>query len=129
MTTEEKLKDYILRRYNSLREFTIAVDMSYSTVDSILKRGVDTASVANIIKICKALGISVDELANGNITPINISKDPKIEITEILSDVKNQLIASDGLTFEGDPANRESINAIVQAMIVGEEMAKKQKNS
>ena len=129
MTTEEKLKDYILKRYNSLREFTIAVDMSYSTVDSILKRGVDTASVANIIKICKALGISVDELANGNITPISISKDPKIEITEILSDVKNQLIASDGLTFEGDPANRESINAIVQAMIVGEEMAKKQKNS
>ena len=127
MTTEEKLKDYILKRYNSLREFTIAVDMSYSTVDSILKRGVDTASVANIIKICKALGISVDELANGNITPISISKDPKIEITEILSDVKNQLIASDGLTFEGDPANRESINAIVQAMIVGEEMAKKTK--
>lgn len=128
MSIEDKLKDYILERYKSIREFTQVVDMSYSTVDSILRRGIGNSSVSNIIKICKVLNISVDELANGEIVPVNAYKkaEPRIfEVNDILADVKTQLIHCDGLTIDGKPANKESINTIIQAMSIGEEMAKK----
>lgn len=128
MSIEEKLKAYILERYVSIREFTQAVDMSYSTVDSILRRGIGNSSVSNVIKICKALGISVDELSDGNIVPVKSYKkaEPRIfEVNDILADVKDQLLNSSGLTIDGKPADKQSINTIVQAMSIGEEMAKK----
>ena len=128
-TIEEKLKKYILKRFNSLREFTIAIDMSYSTVDSILRRGVGNSSVTNIIKICKFLGISVDELANGNIVPIGSYTNPETtEITEILTDVKSKLTHGDGLTMNGKPIDQESINSLVEAMEIGEELANRKQN-
>ena len=70
MTIEEKLKDYILERYSSVREFTTVADIPYTTVYSIFKRGVGNSSVTNVIKICKELGISADALADGEIVPI-----------------------------------------------------------
>lgn len=66
-TSEDRLKEYILTKYKSIREFTGAIDMPYSTVDSIFKRGIRNASVDNIIKICEFLGISADALIKGYI--------------------------------------------------------------
>lgn len=130
MTTEEKLKEYILDRYKSIREFTQTADISYSTLDSMLKRGIDNSSVSKVIKVCKVLGISADELADGRITPINLYKPTQriLEVSDILADVKNQLIHSDGLTIEGKPADKDSINSIVQAVSLGEELAKRNKS-
>ena len=130
MSTEDKLKEYILNRYKSLREFAQIINMSPSTFDSILKRGIDNSSITNIIKICKELKISVDELADGNIVPKQVNPivtESTVEVTEILADVKNVLTNRDGLTIDGDPANKDSIDSIVQAMTIGEEMAKKKK--
>ena len=64
---EDSLKHLILSRYRSVREFTTSIDMPYSTMDSIFKRGVRKANMDNIIKICNALEISADALANGEI--------------------------------------------------------------
>ena len=132
MTTEDKLRGYILSKYQSLREFTQVAEISYSTVNTILRRGIDNSNVSNIIKICKILGISVDALANGEIVPINkISNNSatKIsnnsEIVDIINDVKNQLIDDPNLTIDGRPATREHIESIVGAMDVGVELAKK----
>ena len=41
--------------------------MPNSTLDNIFRRGVLNSSVTNIIKICNALEISADELADGKI--------------------------------------------------------------
>ena len=38
MSVESKLKELILKRYNSIREFTQEIDIPYSTIDSILRR-------------------------------------------------------------------------------------------
>lgn len=62
---EIALKQLILAKYRSIREFSIDVDLPYSTIDTILKRGILNASVNNVIKICKTLNISVDLLARG----------------------------------------------------------------
>ena len=70
MSIESKLKDMILERYHSIREFSNTVDMPYTTIDSILKRGIANSSVSNIITICKALQISADALADGEIHPV-----------------------------------------------------------
>jgi len=128
MAIEEKLKELILSRYNSIREFAIDIDIPYTTIVSIFKRGIGNSSVTNVIKISKALGISVDELANGNIVPIRSYKKPTeriFEVSEILEDVKDQLSHLDSLTFDGKPVNKDSIDSIVDAMDIGVEMAKR----
>ena len=67
MSVEEELKSLIISRYSSVRAFSIQIGMSYSTIDSIFKRGVINSGIDNIMKICNALSISVDALADGRI--------------------------------------------------------------
>ena len=93
MTIEEKLKNYILTNYKSVREFVHYADIPYSTMDGILKRGIRNSSIGNILKICEALQISADELANNRIVPIDrMDIDHKLvvfEIPELISNIKN----------------------------------------
>ena len=70
MTTEEKLKEFIVMKYGSLFNFSKVIGFPHSTLVSILKRGVNTASINNIGILCTALHISVDALAEGNIVEL-----------------------------------------------------------
>ena len=65
--SEDVLKDLILSKYKSIRDFTTQADIPYTTVDSVLKRGVLKSNVDTVIKICQFLGISADALINGEI--------------------------------------------------------------
>lgn len=67
MPVEIELKELILKNYKSLREFANVINMPYSTIDTILKRGVNKANINNIITICKELNIDTEELGNGKI--------------------------------------------------------------
>ena len=69
MEIEEKLKILICEKYGSQRKFCKEVGMPPSTLNIILKRGINNASIQNVIKICQALDISTDELAEGRIIP------------------------------------------------------------
>lgn len=62
MTIEEQLKAEILRRHKSIRAFTSAVGIPYSTVDSIFKRGITNTGVGTVIKICEYLGLDVESI-------------------------------------------------------------------
>lgn len=59
---EENLRNLIINKYGSIRQFAFNIKIPYTTVDSILKRGIDNSNVGNVIKICKALNISIDNL-------------------------------------------------------------------
>lgn len=135
MTTEDKLKDYILERYRSIREFTIAIDIPYSTLTGVLTRGIDNSSVGVIFKICKALNISPDALAEGEIVPrsllntmvvdgIQIDIEQK-DVDQILEDTKRRLLAYRDLTLEGKKVKKEEINTIVNGIDISLEMVKK----
>lgn len=133
MSTEEKLKEYILERYKSLREFVMIADMSYSTVDSILKRGIDNSSISSVMKICKVLDLSVDELAEGRITPIKRDyyvQDVGIveteDISQILENTKKRLTHYTNLTLDGKKVDQNTVSTIIQAINIGEQMAKKE---
>lgn len=133
MTTEEKLKDLILRRYHSIREFTIEIDMPYTTMDSIFRRGIGNSSVSNIIKICKALKISADALADGEIRPVDakiaIPIHTRFEVQDVLANTKDILTHSRELTLDGETIQKEEVGAIIDAMEVGVEIARRKKNS
>lgn len=130
MTTEDKLKELILSRYKSIREFIITIDMPYTTIDSMFKRGIGNSSVTNVIKICKALGISTDALADGEIKHINrvdYLVNDKITIESIVSDTKDRLTRYQDVTLNGDPISKAGIESIIDAIDVGVEIAKKKK--
>ena len=134
MTTEEKLKNYILERYKSIREFTIAIDMPYSTLTGVLTRGIDNSSVGVIFRICKALNISPDALADGEIVSrslvidgnqIDIEiKEPK-EVDQILEDTKKRLLTYRDLLLDGKKVKKSEINTIVNGIDLSLEMVKK----
>jgi hypothetical protein len=131
MTIEDKLHDLILSRYHSVREFTIAIDMPYTTMHSIFKRGIGNSSVTNIIKICKALGISADALADGEIVSVNkrfgvpTGENAGLKVENILNDTRELLTHRGPVTLNGKPLTKSGIDSIIDAMDVGVELAKK----
>lgn len=62
MSRELKLRNLILDRYASLRQFANDADIPYSTLMTLLSRGVGGASFDIVIRICKILEIDPLEL-------------------------------------------------------------------
>lgn len=57
MNREQKLRNLILDRYPSLRQFAIEADISYSTLMTLLSRDIGGASFDIVILICKKLDV------------------------------------------------------------------------
>lgn len=67
MTIEEQLKTRILDRYKSVRAFTQEIDIPYSTVDTLFKRGIYGTGVSTILKIFQALDLDVESISTGEL--------------------------------------------------------------
>lgn len=66
------LKSLIQNTGLSMRAFSQKAEIPYTTLVSILSRGVNNTSILNILKICKVLRITVEELySQGNELEIN----------------------------------------------------------
>ena len=59
---EDRLRNLILDRYLSLRQFSIEADIPYSSLMTLLTRGIGGASFDTVVKICNALEIDPREL-------------------------------------------------------------------
>lgn len=64
MQAEERIKELIIAKYGNVRAFATESGISYTTVRSILERGVMNAKAENVFKMCRMLGISPDTLAD-----------------------------------------------------------------
>lgn len=62
MNREQKLRELILKEYVSLRKFSIEADIPYSTLMTILARGIGGASFDMVIRICRKLGVDPREI-------------------------------------------------------------------
>lgn len=62
MERTEVIKNLIDKTGLSVKGFAERAELPYTTLRSILGRGVENASVVNVIKICKALGITVEDM-------------------------------------------------------------------
>lgn len=129
MSIEERLKYLILTKYRSVREFTQAIDMPYSTFSTIITRGIDNANVTNVIKICKALGISADALADGRIAPVvTRSPETEIDVDHAIGDLKSKILTYDKLLLRGKPIDRAGRLLIADYLDVTLELVSRQLN-
>lgn len=67
MTIEEQLKQEILLKYKSIRAFTTSINIPYSTLDSVFKRGIANAGVASMIRVFNALDLDIESVQSGNL--------------------------------------------------------------
>ena len=79
---EDKLKEKIIEKYGSVRQFALKVNIPYTTIDTILKRGINNSNVSNVIKICKELNISVDKLVDSKeiVSLLQFDNDTQVNI-------------------------------------------------
>lgn len=83
-STEQKLQDYILSQYKSLRDFCISIDRPYSTITNMLKRGLLNSSVDLVLYVTDRLNLDIDELFNGRIAlKTDTSLNPEITPHEL----------------------------------------------
>lgn len=97
---EERLKNLINEKYGSLLQFSKQNGLPNSTVNGVLTRGVMNSSIHNVLAICRALGISADELANGKIVPIG-SEDSRIDIATHLENFRMLTASDDDIYYWG----------------------------
>lgn len=64
---EQNLKDMIASKYGSMKRFAESIDMPWTTLDSILKRGVANSNISNVLKITKELNLDAESLVDGKI--------------------------------------------------------------
>lgn len=57
MNREQRLRNLILDRYTSLRKFANEADIPYSSLMTLLSRGIGGASFDTVLKICRVLEI------------------------------------------------------------------------
>lgn len=67
LTIEHMLKEVILSNYKSIRAFTLDIDVPYSTIDTMFKRGIKGTSIYTVAKVCKALNIDPLQLMENKI--------------------------------------------------------------
>ncbi len=126
MNVEKELKRLIIERYGSLLAFSRACDVPNSTINSFLTRGIGTATLSNIFKVCDTLNISADELSRGRIvSTFSIKNNQPTDIVDILANAKIQLLNHEALMVNGKPADEEAIQSILSAMEVGIALANK----
>lgn len=75
MVLEEQLRREILNRYKSIREFSAMTGIPYSTVDSVLKRGIKNSGVGTVIKIFSFLDIDVESISSGTLKHIDFFRE------------------------------------------------------
>lgn len=66
--------------FPSIKSFAEKCGLPYTTLHSMLKRGIGNASVDNVISVCKNLGITVEQLEN-----FNLQDTPKYEQIKVKS--------------------------------------------
>ena len=62
MTKEAYIRELILQRCPNIKEFAASIQMPYTTLLGMLKNGLDGAAVDNVIRVCRALDLTVEEL-------------------------------------------------------------------
>lgn len=78
MTIEEQLKAEILSHYKSVRAFTQAINIPYSTLDSAFKRGIANSGVGTMVKVFQALDLDIENVQFGDLKKAAPSEDESL---------------------------------------------------
>ena len=128
MNVEERLKKMIIQQYGTMKDFTDHIGIPNSTFANILRRGVQNANVLTIIKICQALEISTDDLAEGRIVPLKRPEAQPERIEDLFEELKQKLLNADNLTINDEQATEAEIMYFVNTLDAALLISKKQKS-
>lgn len=110
MTVEDQIKSIIIQKYKSVRAFTKIIDVPYSTIDSMLKKGIAGTGIQTVLKVCHALNIDVESIESGKIrySP-DINSSSGLNLTESEEQIikKFRLLDQRGQQAVEDTLNRE----------------------
>ena len=106
MNREEFLRTIIKDRYGSLRAFAKNIDMPYTTLVSMLKRGISNAGIDNFLKICKYLNIPPESLYGNDATFLDKSNIRLIRNINLLS-AENKKLVLDYIDFLKNPVHTD----------------------
>lgn len=67
VAVENRIKEMIINQYGSLKKFCEIIEMPWTTLDSILKRGFANSNITNVMKISHELKVDTESLASGKI--------------------------------------------------------------
>ena len=93
MTREEYLKSLILEKGYTVKGFASEIDIPYSTLLSMLNGSLGGAAVDSVIKICKGLNISINDLQNcgiKNIQDLILTEKEKMLVVQYRSHLEMQ---------------------------------------
>lgn len=125
MTVETRLKALITDKFGTMKDFSEHIGIPNSTLANIMRRGVNNANVLTIIKICQALGISTDDLAEGRIVPITRSTATSSAVEDIFGHAIQDLLNSDCLTLDGQLLTDAQIRSLIISLDMVLESEKK----
>ena len=114
MTIENQLRELILLKYGSLREFTFNIGLPYSTLSTILKNGIMTANISNVVKICDALNIKIDELVEGRLVE-NTPGEKILDVEKILDQTKHNIKAP-GVKIKGQVLDENTEKLLISSV-------------
>lgn len=61
-TRTEVIERLIDEKYPNTKAFAEQIGIPYTTLKSMLKRGIGNATIDNVLKVCKGLGITTEQL-------------------------------------------------------------------
>lgn len=123
MTIENQLRELILLKHGSLREFTFNIGIPYSTLSTILKKGIMTATMSNMVKICNALDIKLDGLVAGRIVE-NKPGEILLDVEDILNRTKNN-IEYPNVKIDGEIMDESTKNLLINSIDLNYQLALK----
>lgn len=125
MTIEQKLRELILEKHGTVVAFGKHIGLSSSTIYSILSRGLNNASIQNVLKICDGLDISADALAEGKILPRD-QYTPSIDLADWLSAERLHLM-NVNITLDGKPLTESERLALWDSLSLSAEFIRRQR--
>lgn len=86
MTREDYVKSLIKSNGCNLKEFAAKIHMPYTTLLSILNGSIGGAAMDNVLKICRALDLTVEELNNivAKSAPVRGQEADGIDLLELI---------------------------------------------
>lgn len=129
----EKIKILMERKGLKAKELSNMAAIPYTTLLDIIKGKTTKLDVVKGITLANILECDVDFLVNDSLdidnyipknTNIELSQKDKFDISKELQNIKFNLLYSQGLLFDGEPASDEAIHSILTALEIGMEMAK-----
>ena len=123
---KDRLLSILEDRDMTQKELALKTNITPATISRYIS-GNHNPSAENAKRIACELGVSVDWLMGVShlSNTQQLSKKEKADIAKDLDEIRQQLLDSDELMFDGMPMDEESITKILSALEVGMEMVRK----